>query len=316
MSIVLLILFAFVVLLLVWVSSIRVRTSGFSAFELTRRAQSDSSMKRVRARDKKIPALQSLLMLKRLTLLVVTSWLAVLALGWLWGVFTMLLIVALLRPIAQWGPVTRFSQRMYERVEPWILQQPMFQKAAPLLAKAPDDHHRVFHSREELAHSIELSGDILTQNERTLLSSALVFRDKTVKQVMTVKKDMVTVPASEFLGPLVLSELHSRGHSRLPVISKDINHVVGVLYLQDLLSLTHKKSLSAEKAMDPKVHYVGQNDTLETALGIFLRSHHQLCIVLNDEGNTVGLITIEDVLEALIGRKIIDEDDPAAETLE
>lgn len=313
MSILLVTLFGISVLLLVWVSSIRISQSGFSQFELKRRAATDAHMKRVADREKKVPALRAMLMFKRLFLLVVTSWLAVLALGWLWGVVAMLLLVVILQPIGRWGPVQRVGQRYYEQIEPWILRQAVFKKLAPFLAKATEDQHRVFHSREELAQSIEQSGDILTSNEKKLLSGALVFRDKTVKQVMTPKKEMVTVSAHEFLGPLVLSELHQSGHSRLPVIGKDADHIVGVLYLQDLLSLNNKKSLTAEKAMDPKVHYVGHHDSLETALGIFLRSHHHLCIVLNDDGHTVGLITIEDVLEALIGRKILDEDDPTAE---
>lgn len=313
MSVFLTIIFAILLVLLIWVSSIRVRPSGFSQFELKRRAHNDSQMKKVLSRDKKVPALQAMMMIKRLVLLVVTAWMAVLAFGWLWGVLAMITVVLLLQPIGRSGFVRRTAQRYYDQLEPLVLRHKAFTTLAPFLAKGVEDDHRVFHSREELAHSIEQSGDILTAHEKTLLASALVFRDKTVKQVMTPKKDMVTVPASEFLGPLVLSELHRSGHSRLPVVGKDINHVVGVLYLQDLLSLNSKKSVSAEKAMDPKVHYVGHNDSLETALGIFLRSHHHLCIVLNDDGQTVGLITIEDVLEALIGRKIIDEDDPATE---
>ncbi len=310
MGAILWILFVVLLTLLIWVFSIRIRPSGFSQFELKRRALSDSQMKKVLSRDKKVPALQAIIMIKQLVLLVVTAWVSVLAFGWLWGVLVMLAVVLLLQPVSRIGFIYRTAQKYYEQIEPWIVRHKAFIKAAPFLAHSTRDDHRVFHSREELAHTIEQSGDILTANEKTLLASALVFRDKTVKQVMTPKKDMVTVPASEFLGPLVLSELHRSGHSRLPVIGKDIHHVVGVLYLQDLLSLNNKKSLTAEKAMDPKVHYVGHNDTLETALGIFLRSHHHLCIVLNDDGQTVGLVTIEDVLEALIGRKILDEDDP------
>ena len=250
-------------------------------------------------------------MLKRLLILTFTAWFAVLAFGWLWGVVVVLAVVLLLRPVSEWGYVKRTSQKMYERIEPSIIQHPVFKKVMPWLASSSPSFERAFHSREELSHTIERSGDILTPNEKMLLTGALSFRDKTVADIMTPKKQMVTVSASEFLGPLVLSELHATGHSRLPVIGKDIDHVVGVLYVQDLLSLNSKTSLTAQKAMDPKVHYVGIHDTLETALGIFLRSHHHLCIVLNDDGQTAGLVTIGDVIETLIGRKILDEDDPA-----
>lgn len=188
MSVVLLILFFVSVILLVWVSSIRITPSGFSPFEIKRRASTDSHMKRVLSRDKKVPALQAALMLKRLLLLATTAWLAVLALGWLWGVLWTVLIIVLLGPVSRLGIVHRPSQRLFDRIEVWLLKQKAFIKIAPFLGRVADDQHRVFHSREELAHSIEQSGDILTANEKKLLSGALVFRDKRVKQVMTPKK--------------------------------------------------------------------------------------------------------------------------------
>jgi len=314
MNTLLIILYILSVVALVIISGVQLRPSGFSDFELQRRARLDKAMKRLRTRDQLLPGIRSILMLKATIVLVIIAWLAVAAFGWLWGVVATLAVVVLFRPLSRLGAVRRLSLYIYAPCEPWLLRKTRLLKwAERLLGSRLKEHQRIFHSREELAHTIEQSGDILSIDEKKLLSGALAFRDKMVHQVMTPKKDMKTVSASEFLGPLVLSELHQGGHSRLPVIAKDLNHVVGILYLQDMLSLTTKKSVTAEKAMDPKVHYVSRNDSLQTALGIFLKSHHHLCIVLGDEGQTVGLVTIEDVLEALIGRTIKDEDDPAPE---
>jgi len=103
--------------------------------------------------------------------------------------------------------------------------------------------------------------------------------------------------------------LHQKGHSRLPVIDGDIDHVIGILHLQSLLALDIKRSVTAEKAMEPRVYYIRQDQTLQHALAAFLRTHHHLFIVVNEFRETVGLLTLEDVIEALLGRKIIDEFD-------
>jgi CBS domain containing-hemolysin-like protein len=81
------------------------------------------------------------------------------------------------------------------------------------------------------------------------------------------------------------------------------------LHLRDLLSLDVKRSTTAEKAMEKKVYYIHEKDTLEHALAAFLKTRHHLFIVINDQRETVGLVTLEDVLETLIGRRIVDEDD-------
>jgi CBS domain containing-hemolysin-like protein len=86
--------------------------------------------------------------------------------------------------------------------------------------------------------------------------------------------------------------------------------VVGTLHIQDLLTIDAKRrSTSVEKAMEPRVFYIKEDQTLQHALAAFLRTHHHLFIVVNEFRETVGLLSLEDVIEALLGRKIIDEFD-------
>lgn len=80
-----------------------------------------------------------------------------------------------------------------------------------------------------------------------------------------------------------------------------------------MLSLDVKQSVTAEKAMEPKVFYIRSDHTLEHALAAFIKTRHHLFIVINKERETVGLLTLEDVIEALIGRAILDEDDNHAD---
>jgi len=108
----------------------------------------------------------------------------------------------------------------------------------------------------------------------------------------------------------VLDDLHKKGYSRFPVIDGDIDHVVGMLRIQDLLTIDRKaKSHRAETVMSKDVYYIHENQTLQHALVAFLKTQHHLFIVVNEFRETVGLLSLEDVIEALLGQKIIDEYD-------
>ena len=114
----------------------------------------------------------------------------------------------------------------------------------------------------------------------------------------------------EFLGPLVLDDLHKKGHSRFPVIQGDIDHIVGMLRIQDLLTIDCKsKSYRAEKVMSRDIYYIDKDQTLSYALAAFLKTQHHLFIVINEIRETVGLLSLGDVMEELLGRKIDNEFD-------
>jgi CBS domain containing-hemolysin-like protein len=160
-----------------------------------------------------------------------------------------------------------------------------------------------------MQHLITHSQHILTNDEKSLFTHGLRFATRKVNEVMTARGQITSIGAKEMLGPLVLDDLHKTGHTRFPVIDKDVDHVIGLLHIQDLLSLDNKKSVTAEKAMEPRVFYIHQDQTLHHALMAFLRTHHHLFIVVNDDQETVGVISLEDTIEALIGHKIVDEFD-------
>jgi CBS domain containing-hemolysin-like protein len=127
---------------------------------------------------------------------------------------------------------------------------------------------------------------------------------------MTPRGVIDSISKKELLGPLVLDDLHKTGHSRFPVIDGDIDHVVGMLHIQDLLILDAKqRSNTVEKVMEPRVFYVREDQTLEHALTAFLRTRHHLFVVVNEFRETVGVLSLEDVIEVLLGRKIVDEFD-------
>lgn len=310
--------FLFIVTVLVFVGLVIVAAmrpvySTFSISELERRAKHTAAFKHELERQKQLGDIQTILRIATELLFIITVLLLVVTFGWFFGI-VFAVIVALFYPaLARLKLFTRPGWALYDSLEPSLLKfVKKFHKLFIFLRDTPFYHPEQYHrfdSREELAELIDEAKDVLTQDERILISSALVFHDKTVDTIMTPKSVIDSIKKAEFLGPLVLSELSALGHSRLPVIDKDLNHVVGILHLRDLLSLDNKRSVTVEKAMEPKVYYIHHDDSLEHALAAFLRTRHHLFIVINDERETVGLLTLEDVIEALIGRRIVDEDD-------
>jgi CBS domain containing-hemolysin-like protein len=205
------------------------------------------------------------------------------------------------------------SQKLYQQYEVHILNFvekfagafKIVRGAAPRTTQA-----KQLDSREELQHMVAQAGSLLAADEKKLIEHGLKFDSREVSEVMTPRGVIDSINGSELLGPLVLDDLHKTGHSRFPVIDGDVDHVVGMLYIQNLLTLgADKKSVTASSAMESRVFYIREDQTLQHALAAFLRTHHHLFVVVNEFRETVGLLSLEDVIEALLGRKIVDEFD-------
>ncbi len=136
---------------------------------------------------------------------------------------------------------------------------------------------------------------------------ALTFGDFTVGQRMTPRRMVKAVKAEETLGPIVMDELHTSGHSRFPVFEGKPDNMVGTLFLRDLIRT--KQGGMVKSVMKPEVSYIHEDQSLLDALQAILRTHRQLFIVVNSFEEYVGIITIEDILEAVIGTPITDEFD-------
>jgi len=313
-------MFTFLVIVTVLVFVMLVVVAGMhpvphlvSQFELHRRSKTNKEAKRLHRRELLLPDVYGAIATKTALLLVAFIALSIAAFGWILGIIIGLIGTLIYPTVAHWGPINRLSQKLFDRYEDPYLDiveklKPFFNVVRAVTVPKVEQYHR-FDSRQELQRLIAQSGDVLTDDEKTLIVSGLSFRDEKVEMVMTPKSMIKSIKKSEFLGPLVLSEIHELGHSRLPVIGADIDHVVGVLHLNDLLSLDVRQSTTAEKAMEPKVFYIRHDDNLEHALAAFIETRHHLFIVINELRETVGILTLEDVIETLIGRKIVDEDD-------
>lgn len=164
-------------------------------------------------------------------------------------------------------------------------------------------------SREELLHLVDGSGSMLTSDERRMIHGALGFTEKRIKDHMTPRSVMEVIGVNEMLGPLVLDDLHKTGHSHFPVLDGDIDHIVGMLHLHNLLTLTKKETATVKDVMEPKVLFIHEDQSLSDALSACIKHRRHLLVVINEFRETVGVITIEDAVEQLIGRTIVDEND-------
>lgn len=285
----------------------------FSKFELKRRVElGDKEAEKAMTREELLIDIISLQRALTALFLVFFVLISVVTFGWLIGIILGVIVSLEYGLIARIGFIKSWSQRIYNHFEKDIIR---FVRQAPYLfmllriMPSSGDGNRPIASRQELQHLVDELVGVLSADEKTLIVHSLSFGDQLVNSIMTPKSMIDSIKNSEFLGPLTLDELHKTGHSRLPVIKGDIDHVIGILNLQSLLALDIKRSATAEKAMEPKVFYIHQNQSLQHALAAFLRTKHQLFIVVNEFRETVGLISLEDVIEALLGRKIVDEFD-------
>ena len=150
----------------------------------------------------------------------------------------------------------------------------------------------------------------LRTEERLLLEEALDFHRTTVKEIMTPRVNMVTVRRDATLDE-AKRVIAGTGYSRLPVVGDDENEIVGVLFAKDLL-LSHE----AERAPVPLVAadlmrehaYIPEMVTISRLMELFRRKQMHLVMVIGEYGDVVGLVTMEDVLERLVGQ-IEDEYD-------
>ena len=298
---------------LVAVAGMRPVHSQLSVFELERRAETNNAQAvAALRRERLLPDILSLQRVIVALLLVTFVAISVAVYGWLIGILLSVVFALEYGAIARIPFIAGWANRFYARYESLLLR--FVEKFSGIFrlvrAASPPQTVVKLSSKQELEHLVAESENVLSTDERKLIINGLGFDQMKVREIMTPRSVIESINKKEHLGPLVLNDLHNTGHSRFPVIDVDIDHVVGTLHIQDLLTIDAKRrSSSVEKAMEPRVFYVKEDQTLQHALAAFLRTHHHLFIVVNEFRETVGLLSLEDVIEALLGRKIIDEFD-------
>ena len=169
------------------------------------------------------------------------------------------------------------------------------------------------HSTEELDMLVDASYNegVLNETEAEMLHNMFKFSDLMAKQVMIPRTDMVCIP-----GDITYEELNKvaleNQYTRYPVYEENIDKILGFIHVKDLYSLTMKhEAFSVQKLIRPLM-LVPETMTLDNLIIEFRKLHCQIAVVIDEFGGTSGLITLEDVLEEIIG-EVQDEFDEEAE---
>jgi putative hemolysin len=165
-------------------------------------------------------------------------------------------------------------------------------------------------TEEEIITCIKIGWDegAITAEEKTILSRVFTLNDKTVKEVMVPKEKIVTLNADTPIEE-ILKTILKTGHSRFPIRGVDDSDIMGFIHAKDLFQLMDKKkkARSLKKIIRPP-YLVPEDEKIDALLRSFkARKIHQ-AVVLDKEGEVAGLITLEDILEELVG-SIQDEHD-------
>lgn len=139
----------------------------------------------------------------------------------------------------------------------------------------------------------------IEQSELEMANHALTFGDKVVLDYMIPKDESVIVGSDDPIGPILLSELHESGLTRFPVKGEKDDCIVGTLYLNNLIDKRTTGIVS--NVMSTDVFYVNEKSKLQDVLDAFIKTKHQLFIVINSSEEMVGVISIEDVVKQLTG---------------
>lgn len=196
----------------------------------------------------------------------------------------------------------------------WLLNYlyPLFDRIATFMRR--NRHLSIktnLYEKEDIYDLLERQKDMednrIAEHDIALMQHVLQFSDKYVRDVYVPMRVVQVIDINESIGPKLMDELYKSGYSRFPVYENDKTNITGTLYIKDLV---HQKSKGhVRDVVRPEVFYVHEDFTLQQALQAFLKTKHHLFIVVNEFEEFVGIVTIEDIVEELIGKQIVDEFD-------
>ncbi|QCQ91614.1 hemolysin family protein [Rhodococcus sp. SGAir0479] len=170
-----------------------------------------------------------------------------------------------------------------------------------------------FASEIELRELVDLAQErgVVADEERRMIQSVFELGDTTAREVMVPRPEMVWIEADKSAGQATSLAVRS-GHSRIPVIGENVDDVLGVVYLKDLVQQTYYssdggRSVTVSQVMRPAV-FVPDSKPLDSLLAEMQRDRNHMAVLVDEYGGIAGLVTIEDVIEEIVG-EIADEYD-------
>ncbi|MFC7450714.1 hemolysin family protein [Rhodococcus daqingensis] len=170
-----------------------------------------------------------------------------------------------------------------------------------------------FASEIELRELVDMAQErgVVADEERRMIQSVFELGDTPAREVMVPRTEMVWIEATKSAGQATSLAVRS-GHSRIPVIGENVDDVLGVVYLKDLVQKTYHstdggRGVTVAEVMRPPV-FVPDSKPLDSLLAEMQRDRNHMAVLVDEYGGIAGLVTIEDVIEEIVG-EIADEYD-------
>jgi len=195
----------------------------------------------------------------------------------------------------------------------------MYIAAAGVLALfriQPASERDLAHSEEELRMILEASQEVghIDEVEQTLMRRALTFGDQSVSDIMVPRTELAALPTSLTVARAI-DEVAETNHTRYPAYEGDVDNVVGYVHVKELYRAPLDQSI--RRLLRP-ITFIAESSSIELALQRFQSTRTPLALVVDEHGGTAGIVTIQDVVEELIG-EVQDEfarEEPAIQEVE
>jgi CBS domain containing-hemolysin-like protein len=173
-----------------------------------------------------------------------------------------------------------------------------------LIGIRPPPAHQLVHSVEELKMIVSASAEegVVEGEEEEMVHAVFDFGDTLVRQVMVPRTEMVAVPAEARVEELIAVAMQ-HPYTKLPVFEGSLDHVIGVVHQKDILRALQSRSQATRTARDlmRETLFVPETARVATLLARFRRRRQHLAVVLDEYGGTAGVVTLEDLLEEIVG---------------
>ncbi|MFW6047513.1 MAG: hemolysin family protein, partial [Candidatus Woesearchaeota archaeon] len=180
-----------------------------------------------------------------------------------------------------------------------------FEKISDLLKVNNSNPDIVTESEIETMIEMGAEKEVLHKKQKQMMKSVFQFDDTKVKEIMTPRTEVFAVQEDEYFSDLK-KKVKNTCYSRILVYKEDIDNIVGYLHIRDLLS--EKKEHLTAKDINKKIMFVSGEKIIQELFSEFQNKRMQMAVVLDEFGGTAGIITMEDILEEIVG-EITDESD-------
>lgn len=169
--------------------------------------------------------------------------------------------------------------------------------------------HAEIHSEEEIRMLLTESeeGGAIKTSEHDLIQNVFEFDDRVVRQIL-IPRTKISAIDVESSKEEVIQKVIEEGYSRMPVFQDSLDNVIGVIYTKDLIKALHEKNFKGVNDLIRPAYFIPLNKRINDLLREFQSQHIQMAIVTNEFGGTAGIVTMEDIIEELVG-EIQDEYD-------